>query len=59
MAKFTLTCKSKDGNAQTQLIPEEATLLCKSNSEAESKVSSPIKVIIEKSRGGIFLWNRN
>ena len=41
MAKITLTCKAKDGNAQTQLIPEEATLLCKSSSDTESKVSSP------------------
>ena len=41
MAKFTLTCKVKDGSPQTQLIPEEATLLCKSSKDAESKVSSP------------------
>ena len=44
MAKFTLTCKAKDGNAQTQLIPEEATLLCKSSSDTESKVSSPSNI---------------
>ena len=41
MVTFTLNCKAKDGNPQTQLIPEEATLLCKSSSDAESKVSSP------------------
>ena len=44
MAKFTLTCKVKDGSPQTQLIPEEATLLCKSSSDAESKVSSPSNI---------------
>ena len=37
--KFTLTCRIKGGNVGTQLIPEEATLKCKSNSEAENKVS--------------------
>ena len=42
MAKFTLTCKVKDGSPQTQLIPEEATLLCKSSKDAESKVSSSL-----------------
>ena len=36
MVTFTLNCKVKDGNPQTQLIPEEATLLCKSSSDAES-----------------------
>ena len=41
MVTFTLNCKVKNGNPQTQLIPEEATLQCKSSSEAESKVSSP------------------
>ena len=41
MAKFTLTCKVKDGSPQTQLIPEEATLLCKSSDDTESKVSPP------------------
>ena len=41
MVTFTLNCKVKNGNPQTQLIPEEATLLCKSSSDAESKVSSP------------------
>ena len=40
MVTFTLNCKVKDGNPQTQLIPEEATLLCKSSKDAESKVSS-------------------
>ena len=39
IATFTLTCKAKGGNAGTQLIPEEASLKCKSNSEAENKVS--------------------
>ena len=37
--KFTLTCKAKDADSGTQLIPEEASLKCKSNSEAENKVS--------------------
>ena len=39
IATFTLTCQAKGGNAGTQLIPEEASLKCKSNSEAENKVS--------------------
>ena len=44
MATFTLNCKVKDGNPQTQLIPEEATLLCKSSKDTESKVSSPSNI---------------
>ena len=38
-ANFTLTCKAKSGNVGTQRIPEEATLKCKSRSDAENKVS--------------------
>ena len=41
MVTFTLNCKVKNGNPQTQLIPEEATLQCKSRDDTESKVSSP------------------
>ena len=39
IATFTLTCQAKGGNAGTQLIPEEASLKCKSSNEAENKVS--------------------
>ena len=44
MLILTLNCKVKYGNPQTQLIPEEATLLCKSSKDTESKVSSPSNI---------------
>ena len=53
MVTFTLNCKVKDGNPQTQLIPEEATLLCKSSKDAESKVSSWL--LQERKHGEIYL----
>ena len=38
IANFKLTCEAKSGKAGSQLISDEATLQCKSSSEAENKV---------------------
>ena len=38
LANFKLICEAKSGKAGSQLIPDEATLQCKSSSEAENKV---------------------